>query len=420
MSINPSLFPYILKNKLVRRYESIELFDFDTDDSYDLDEEAYSILQLINGSNSNEDIINRFPNKKQEEVKEALKEYYNLKVIEFSSEKKDENKSKLFNPSIIPKKNLFNQPHLRTLMVNIIEKCNLRCDHCYITDKNQTDFPLDKFKPIIEEFFKLQGLKLVLTGGEPFLYSNFKELLEYLKDIPLQKIILSNGVLIKDHIDLLDLIKNNINEIYVSIDGLKYAHNEIRNADCFQKTVEGIKILLENNIKVSINTMLHKQNLMEFEALEKLIKELDNISSWIIDIPTFDDNIPLTIKEKYGISPEEAKTVFGKFGWGSGFEFESGNFACGPGIMAIDVLGVITKCGFFTEQNVGNIFEVGLKKGWELVQKNLNWCLDELKCKEIGCEYLNSCRGGCRYRAFTNTEDIYGVDKYRCVQFDKE
>ncbi len=314
MSINPSLFPYILKNKLIRRYESIELFDFETDDSYDLNEEAYSILQLINGSNSEEDIINRFPYEKQEQVKEALKEYYNLKIIEFSSEKKDENKSELFNSSIIPKKNLFNQPYLRTLMVNITEKCNLRCDHCYVTDKHQTDFPLEKFKPIIEEFFKLQGLKLVLTGGEPFLYSSFKELLEYLKDIPLQKIILSNGVLIKDHIDLLDLIKNNINEIYVSIDGLKDAHNEIRNADCFQKTVEGIKILLENNIKVSINTMLHKQNLMEFEALEKFIKNLGNISSWIIDIPTFDDTIPLTIKEKYGISPEEAKTVFGKFG----------------------------------------------------------------------------------------------------------
>jgi len=420
LPINPNAYPYIFKHIAVRRYNSIEVFDFKEDESYEIDQEAYSVLKLINSVFTNSEIINSFPIEKQGEVQEALEQYYELNIIGFSDKKLSLNQSDTYKVCNIPEKNPFEQPYLRTLMVNITEKCNLRCDHCYITDKHQTDFPLDKLKSIFEEFYRLQGLKLVLTGGEPFLYSDFKELLEYLRNVPLQKIILSNGVLVEENLDLLDLIKDNIYEFYISVDGLEETHNEIRRANCFQKTIDGIKILIENGLKVSINTMLHKLNLTEFPKLEEFVRSLGLISSWVIDIPTFDDSIPKEVKEKYYVTPKEAKSVFGKFGWGSGFEFEAGNFACGPGIMALDVTGVVTKCGFFTEQNVGYVFELGLKNSWELVQKNLNWCLEDLKCEELGCEYLQTCRGGCRYRAFINTGDILGADQYRCVQFDKK
>lgn len=420
MSINPRLYPYISSQIIVRRYEKTELFDLKRNESYEIDEEALLILKLSNGSNSISDIIAQFPQEKQEEILEGLKYFAESEIIDYKAEKKSEERLSKLSLFEIPERNPFEMPYLRTLMVNITEKCNLRCDHCYITDKHQTDFPLNKLKILIEDFFQLQGLKLVLTGGEPFLYSNFKKLLVYLQEIPLQKIILSNAVLIKNNLEIIDLMEDNIHEIYVSLDGLEETHNEIRKANCFQETIEGIKILLDHGFKVSINTMVHKLNLPEFDDLRNFIKDLGPISSWLLDIPTFDDSIPLGVKEKYGITPAEVKNVFGKYGWGSGFEYRAGNQACGPGLMAIDVMGVVSKCGFFTKQNIGNILDLGVKKSWELVQKNLNWCLDDLKCNEIGCEYLQNCRGGCRYRAFTNTGDILGVDKYRCVQFGKD
>jgi radical SAM protein with 4Fe4S-binding SPASM domain len=420
LSIDQSLIPKILKHIVVRRYDKIEVFDLEYEDSYIIDEEAFSVLRLIDGINSNKEIINNYTKDKQKEVIDALKQFFDLQIINFGSTKLRSGQTQSFNPCNIPEKNPFKEPYLRTLMINITEKCNLRCAHCYISEKHQMDYPFEKLKWVIEEFYRFQGLKLVLTGGEPFLYSKLKELLIFLHKIPLQKQILTNGVLIKDNLNLLNLIKKNFTEVYVSIDGLEETHNDIRNANCFQKTIEGIKILLENNIKVSINTMLHKQNLGEITQLGKFLKGLGPISKWIIDIPTFDNSMRQEVIEKYKITAEEAKPIFGKQGWGGGFEFEAENFACGPNIMAIDVEGIVTKCGFFTEQNVGNIFDLGLKKSWELLQKNLNWCLDELKCYEIGCQYLKSCRGGCRYRAFINTGDILGVDQYRCAQFDKK
>ena len=76
----------------------------------------------------------------------------------------------------LPKENQIGSPYFKNLMLNITEKCNLTCKHCYITNKNPIDFPFDKLKEIIKGFHDLQGIKIILTGGEPYLYShlNFK------------------------------------------------------------------------------------------------------------------------------------------------------------------------------------------------------------------------------------------------------
>ena len=64
-------------------------------------------------------------------------------------------------------------------------------------------------------------------------------------------------------------------EIYVSIDGLETSHNDFRDADCFKDSIDGIKLLLKKELKVSINTMVHKQNINEFDDLYKLIHSLE-------------------------------------------------------------------------------------------------------------------------------------------------
>jgi len=415
-------YPYIPKHIVLRRYEQVNIYDLKNDESYIVDDEAYSVLKLINGTNSNEYIIDNYQGNKKEEVSEALNDFYELNIIDFSDSEVTDKSNILFEHIDLPKKNPFAPPFLKNLMINITEKCNLKCKHCYITNKNPIDFPLEELINIIEEFYNLQGIRLILTGGEPFLYSKLKGLLIFLKGIPLKKVLLSNGILIKDNQKILDLLKDDNFEIYVSIDGLETSHNDFRDADCFKDSIDGIKLLLKNGLKVSINTMVHKQNINEFDALYKLISTLGKIINWSIDIPTFEDSTPKSIREKYEITPEEGGQILKDYGWGVIFESDSestNNYACGPHLMAIDVIGTITKCGFFTEQSIGNIFDLGLKKSWELIQKKLNWRLSELKCNEINCQYIGDCRGGCRYRGYRRSGDLYGIDEFKCYQFGK-
>ncbi len=419
--MNTNFYPYLPRHITLRRYEEVHIYDLKIDESYIIDEEAYSVLKLVDGHTSYQDITDKYPKEKQGEVIEALETFQELGVILDNLEEVENVNIINLTYQNLPEINPFNPPYLKFLMINLTEKCNLACKHCYITDKNLIDFPLEELKKIIQEFNELQGIKLVLTGGEPFLYSKLKELLEFLIDIPLQKIFLSNGVLIKDYMDTLNLIKENNIEVYISIDGLKESHNDFRDANCFDDSIEGIKLLLDNGIDVSINTMVHKQNLKDFDGILKLIKSLGTIKNWAVDIPTFDDNTPQEILDKYKIIPEEGGQFLKDYGWGVIYESEGEpvDYACGPYLMAIDVTGVITKCGFFTEESPGNIFKLGLKKSWEAIQKRCSWNIYELACEEKDCEYLKECRGGCRYRAFKDTRNIMGIDLYKCWQFGK-
>ena len=417
--MNPKDFPYIPHHIVLRRYEEINIHDLKNDESFVIGDEAFSVLKHINGCNSVENILDKYPENKRQEVTEALNDFHELDIISFSSGDLPDKSLVSTEHLSLPEKNVFKPPYLKNLMINITEKCNLTCKHCYISDKNPIDFPFDKLKEMIRDFYELQGIKLVLTGGEPLLYSQLRDLLIFLKDIPLIKVLLSNGVLFKENPDLIDLLRDNYFEVFVSIDGLENTHNDFRDADCFQDSIEGIKILLKEDITVSINTMVHKQNLNEFDDMFKLFKSLGIIKNWSIDIPTFDKTTPKAIRDKYEITAKEGGEILRDYGWGEYHSSESYDFACGPNIMAIDVLGVVTKCGFFYDENVGNVFDLGLKKSWELLQKNLNWRISELECCKLNCEYLEACRGGCRYRAYQATGDICGIDSYKCAQFGR-
>ena len=417
--MNPTDIPYIPSHISLRRYEEINIIDLKNDESYVIDEEAYSVLKLINGNISIEGLLANYPENKKKEVSEALNDFYELNIINLSPTTIKDTSILSTEHISLPDKNVFEPPYMKNLMINITEKCNLTCKHCYITNKNRVDFPIDELKRIVREFYELQGIKLVLTGGEPLLYSQLRDLLSFLKDIPLIKVLLSNGVLFTDNPEIFTLLRDNYFEVFVSIDGLKETHNDFRDADCFQDSIDGIKRLLKEGITVSINTMVHKQNLNEFDDMLELFKSLGTIKNWSIDIPTFDNTTPKSIRDKYAITAEEGGEILKNYGWGEYHSSESYDFACGPNIIAIDVLGVVTKCGFFYDENVGNVFDLGLKKSWELIQEILNWRISDLQCAKLNCEYLEQCRGGCRYRAYQTTGNLMGIDSYKCAQFGK-
>ena len=68
--------------------------------------------------------------------------------------------------------------------------------------------------------------------------------------------------------------------------------------------------------------------------------------------------------------------------------------------------GTAAKCTFYGDRAVGSLSE-GLRTCWERVKPIR---LESLDCK---CEYLEACRGGCRYRA-ERVDRATGRDLYRC------
>ncbi len=289
-------------------------------------------------------------------------------------------------------------PSLRYLELQITNRCNLQCRHCYLGESRYEDLPFEKIRNILKEFEEIQGLRLLISGGEPILHPRFWELNEILRDHEFRSVLLSNGSLITGE----RARRLKVHEVQLSLDGMKGGHDSLRGKGTFEKVLQAIDFLKEANIRVSIATMIHRNNLKEFDKLASLIQSKE-IEEWNVDAPCLSGR--LKENPDLWVGPEEAGPYF-QYGFGGGFHGSEKNTTCGVHLCAIMSDGKVCKCGLFSEEPVGSIDE-GLRTCWERIPRIQ---LRELNCK---CSQLEDCRGGCRFRA-RYLGDIFQPDPFQC------
>jgi radical SAM protein with 4Fe4S-binding SPASM domain len=289
-------------------------------------------------------------------------------------------------------------PSLRYLELQLTSRCNLRCRHCYIGDDTPRELSSVQVRMVLKEFEEMQGLRVLLTGGEPLLHSRFDEINEMLPDLFLRKVLFTNGVLLKK--DVLNRLK--VHEIQVSIDGMTAAHDALRGTGTWDIALDAVRRALDAGFEVSVSTMVHARNLGDFDTMEKLFKSL-GVKDWTVDVPCAAGR--LKHNHELVVSPEEGGKFLG-YGYGGGMHAMGPGYACGLHLMAVLPDGTAAKCTFYGDRSVGTISE-GLRTCWQRIRPVR---LDSLDCK---CEYLEACRGGCRYRAEL-LENPLGRDLYRC------
>jgi MoaA/NifB/PqqE/SkfB family radical SAM enzyme len=363
----------------LKRLEEPYLYDIKNDELYELGEEAYQFLLKCSQGE-------RISVRKEDEefIEYCLSE--NLVVLSETPFKIDG----VPHPSPIPS--------LRYLEFQITDRCNLRCRHCYIGDGLHQDLPLEKIYKVLKEFEEIQGLRLLLSGGEPLLHPHFWKINEILRECPFRSVLLSNGTLITEEVAK----KLRVHEVQVSLDGMKEGHESIRGEGMFEKALQAIDHLQEANIRVSIATMIHRRNLKEFDTLASLI-QFKNIGEWNVDIPCIAGR--LEDNKDFWVSPVEAGP-FLQYGYGGGLHSSEENATCGDHLCAMLATGHIAKCGLFSQEPVGTIDE-GLRVCWERVPRIQ---LKELTCN---CSKIEECRGGCRFRARLQG-DIFQPDFFQC------
>jgi radical SAM protein with 4Fe4S-binding SPASM domain len=291
-------------------------------------------------------------------------------------------------------------PSLRYLELQITNKCNLRCRHCYIGNGGTDELSVKQIKETLKEFEQMQGLRVLITGGEPLLHSKFEEVNEMLPQFSVRKVLFTNGLLLKERIK-----KLNVEEIQVSIDGLEDAHDSLRGKGTFKAAMKAVNLSLDYGFHVSIATMVHLGNLDDFEKMEKLFKNMD-IREWTVDVPCITGR--LKENREFQIRPEEGGRYL-RYGYGGGIHTSASGFACGLHLMAVMADGKVAKCTFYSDNPAGRV-EEGLRTCWQRIKPIR---LDELECD---CEYIESCRGGCRYRAQLFGNPL-GKDFDRCALY---
>ncbi|MBI4848011.1 MAG: radical SAM protein [Nitrospirae bacterium] len=167
---------------------------------------------------------------------------------------------------------------------HLTEKCNLRCKHCYQTDRNMDEMSfseicstIDEVSDTLNEWEKNYGVDFSpsfnITGGEPFLRKDLFEILSRLSSQGFGLYLLTNGILIdaKKAKKLFDL---GVKGVQVSVEGTEEIHESIRGKGSYSASMKGVRHLLDAGLKVTLNATLSSFNADSFMDMIELSSNL--------------------------------------------------------------------------------------------------------------------------------------------------
>lgn len=155
---------------------------------------------------------------------------------------------------------------------NVSSECNMRCPYCYRVGNTKGNVNLENAKRYVDYLVK-QGCKTInVTGGEPLLNSEWKNIVNYCADNGLFVILSTNGL----QLDLNDEILNRVDVLSLPLDG---GNSEVNSKTRSEEHFIKIKKLIdeyvggEYHFKLKINTVLTRYN---YNKLDELLLLLDD------------------------------------------------------------------------------------------------------------------------------------------------
>lgn len=166
---------------------------------------------------------------------------------------------------------------------DITYRCNERCVHCYLDHEDYGELVTAEIKNILSQLAASGTLMLTFSGGEIFLREDFFELLEFAKSLHFDVALKSNALMITA-VRAARLRSLGVRQVQVSVysadpdihDGI----TKVRGS--FARSLQAIRFLKAQGLRVKIACPLMKQNLGGLRQLRALADELD--VPYIIDM----------------------------------------------------------------------------------------------------------------------------------------
>ncbi len=180
------------------------------------------------------------------------------------------------------------------LRISITEHCNLRCTYCMpaegiaLTPRAHL-MTADEIVTIAQTFVNLGVTKIRLTGGEPLVRKDAKDIILRLGKLGVELTLTTNGILVHEFIETFK--EAGITTLNVSIDSLqKEKFNQITRRNYFDKLWENLDLLDTNGFQVKLNVVVIKgfndNEIIDFIELTKA----RNIQIRFIEFMPFDGN----------------------------------------------------------------------------------------------------------------------------------
>ena len=318
---------------------------------------------------------------------------------------------------------LFKAPTMINL--EITDVCNASCRHCYNYWRQDRTSGIsmtkDKIDKLLDIFMDAKIFHVVLTGGEPF--ANF-DVLEY----GIRKCV-GNNISVSCNSNLMlatdEKIKHlkdaGLDHILTSLNSYDPHTNDylVHKEGAFNKIINGIKLTVNNGLRVSVNMIISKKNVGHIYNTGKLVHELGCqkiFGTRVVPSVNVEDvqNSEFTLNKEealYGLEQllkikKDTGIMIGtlvsyplcllgdlekfKDFVGRGCPGQSGH------IMGINASGETHAC-VHQSLSYGNIFKEGIYAPY---QRMKDWHAGNYRYKEcLDCDYSEICKSGCRMSA---------------------
>lgn len=342
----------------------------------------------------------------------------------------------------------------------ITAECNLRCKHCYYYKNDSKfnaiqDLSTQRILEIIDEIADMNIVHIDLTGGEPLLRNDIFEIIEKIKSKNISLKLSSNGILITKDIarKLSKLLNPYMDSVQISLEGAyAHTHEQLRGNGTFEKTIQGIKNLVEEGVATFVNSTVTTENINELTDLYKLTHKLgvkklslakiipteeshySLISDMDILFKEFANIIKLEKKNKVPffeiatfklwdfLNHEQAKEVLQKIFKNKKIPMVD-DFDChNNSKININKDGKVYLCfraadlGLFP---MGDLKNESLSDIWNRKTENELFKARnsvDMSCKK--CQYASFCKAGCPLNAFLKFNTILAPDS-NCIEGEK-
>ena len=152
---------------------------------------------------------------------------------------------------------------LKECWFHLTDNCNLACRHCLFAASPAKSASLapELLQKGLAEARALGCTLFYFTGGEPFVYPGFIEILrDLLADPRLHAVVLTNGMLIGEQIDQLRQLPQERLHLQISVDGLQEEHDYLRGSGTFARLIENLKLLREHGFAVTLSVAVNRAN----------------------------------------------------------------------------------------------------------------------------------------------------------------
>lgn len=200
-------------------------------------------------------------------------------------------------------------PLLPHLDIELTERCNSKCMHCYINlpaNDNRAlsqELTTDQWKNILHQAADLGTLSVRFTGGEPLLRDDFPEIYLFTRSLGIKVVLFTNARLITEEIADLFVRVPPLKNIEVSVYGMKAkSYDAITHSPgAYNEFRRGLDLLMKNDIPFLVKSVLLPPNRNEMAELEKWAETIPGMPT-----PSYSVNYDLRARRDL---PEKNKRI---------------------------------------------------------------------------------------------------------------